>query len=139
MNIFKIRRLIALLYVASALSGCTFVPFTSDYEALPVLPGAENMPREERIFLYQSRIANDIFDRYPSIDSLESADPALLQAEAQMMESCSALTQAVLAHNSGSKPSLSLRWRVMRSIDDCETAARETDSLLNDGMIADAL
>jgi hypothetical protein len=56
-----------------------------------------------------------------------------------MMESCSALSQAVLGHFDGEEPSLNLRWRVMTSIDDCEAAARRTDGLLNDGMIADAI
>jgi hypothetical protein len=139
MKIKNMRRMIAPLFVVFAMAGCTSVRVASDIEARQVAPVAEKMPRSKRIFLYQSRVANEIFDRYPSLDSLEGADPSLLQAEAQMMESCSALSQAVLGHFDGEEPSLNLRWRVMTSIDDCEAAARRTDGLLNDGMIADAI
>ena len=73
MKIKNMRRMIAPLFVVFAMAGCTSVRVASDIEARQVAPVAEKMPRSKRIFLYQSRVANEIFDRYPSLDSLEGA------------------------------------------------------------------
>ncbi len=135
----KFARLIAPLFVVSIAVGCTSTPFERDSQSVTAQPKAEKMPRAKEIFLYQSRVVSQIFDRYPSLDLLQRADPELLRSEAQMMESCSVLTQAVLGFFDGEEPSFGLCWRVVTSIDDCEAAARRTDGLLNDSLIADSI
>lgn len=115
--------------LAALLAGCATVSATRD--------GAENaraansLSRAERVFLYQSRIADALLDHYPLLEVFEDADPVLVEAEAEMTQSCSPLTRAVLAHFEGRKPSLALRFRVMTSIGACERAARKMDQLLN--------
>ena len=135
----KFARLIAPLFVVSIAVRCTSTPFERDSQLVMAQPKAEKMPRAKEIFLYQLRVAGQIFDRYLSLDLLQRTDPELLRSEAQMMESCSALTQAVLGHFDGEEPSFGLRWRVVTSIDDCDAAARRTDGLLNDSLIADSI
>lgn len=94
--------------------------------------------RAESVFLYQSRVADALLDRYPLLDVFAGADPALVEAEAHMTEACSPLTQAVLATFEGEQPSLVLRWKVMNTIDECEQAARHTESLISDTAVSDA-
>ncbi|MCB1749298.1 MAG: hypothetical protein H6977_06930 [Gammaproteobacteria bacterium] len=101
---------------------------------------AHEPSRAERIFLYQSRVADALLDRYPLLEVFEEADPALIAAEAKMTENCSPLTRAVLARLEGSSPSLGLRFKVFTTLDDCERAARRIDKLLNgDTSLADAI
>ncbi len=97
----------------------TFAPQTGD-----------DRSRAERVFLYQSRIANQLLDHYPLVEVFEQADPILIAAEARMTESCGYLTEAVLAHLEGHKPSLGLKFRVMNSIDECERSARTIEQML---------
>lgn len=87
--------------------------------------------RAEQVFLYQSRVADALLDRYPMQEQFAGADPALVAAEARMTEACSPLTQAVLARYEGEEPSLMLRLQVMNTIDDCERAARDTEHLIS--------
>ena len=87
--------------------------------------------RAERVFLYQSRVANALLDEYPLVEIFQNADSSLIAAEARMTESCGPLTRAVLAHLEGQKPSLGLRFEVFASIDDCERSARKIDRYLN--------
>jgi hypothetical protein len=74
----KFARLIAPLFVVSIAAGCTSTPFERDSQSVTAQPKAEKMPRAKEIFLYQSRVASQIFDRYPSLDLLQRADPELL-------------------------------------------------------------
>jgi hypothetical protein len=78
-------------------------------------------------------------DRYPLLAILEDADPSVVDAEALMTESCSPLTQAVLADLQGEKPSLGLRLRVMSTIGECERAAQKMAELLNRVEIAGSI
>jgi len=87
--------------------------------------------RAERVFIYQSRIADALLDLYPFVEVFETAHPDLIAAEAQMVEFCSPLTRAVLTELEGRQPSLRLRIEVMTSIDDCERAAHKIDRLIN--------
>ena len=87
--------------------------------------------RAERVFLYQSRVADALLDHYPLLDAFQEADPALIAAEERMTETCSPLTRAVLAELEGEKPSLGLRFKVLTTLDDCERAARRIDRLLH--------
>ena len=90
-----------------------------------------NRSLAERVFLYQRRVAYSLLDRYPLMEIFAEADPALIAAEAHMTRSCSPLTQAVLQHFEGERPSLALRFRVFTTIGECERAARHIDRLLN--------
>ncbi len=80
-----------------------------------------------------------MLDHYPLLEVLENADPSVVDAEARMTESCSPLTQAVLAHMGGERASLGLRMRVMTTLDDCERAARALDELLQVTAVADSI
>ena len=123
--------LVALLVQACASIGDSRVATSSETDS-----GAS---RAERVFLYQSRVANALLDRYPLVEVLEDADPEVTAAEARMTESCSALTQAVLMHFEGVEPPLALRFRVMRTLDDCERAARAVDEMLHGFPVAGSI
>ena len=86
--------------------------------------------RAERVFLYQSRISNELLNRYPLVEVFEKADPILIAAEARMMENCGYLTRAVLANFEGREPSLGLKFKVMGSLDECERSAQRIEELL---------
>lgn len=119
--------LCAIALVASA--GCaTPAPRSADHQA----SAAEDPPsRAERVFRYQSRVADALLDRYPLLEVFADADPALIAAERKMTDKCSPLTRAMLSRLEGEPPSLGLRFKVLTSIDDCERAARKIDRLLN--------
>lgn len=87
--------------------------------------------RAERVFLYQSRVADSLLDHFPLMEVFAEADPELVAAEAHMTRSCSPLTQAVLAHFEGEKPSLGLRFQVFTTLGECERAAQRIDRLLS--------
>lgn len=86
--------------------------------------------RAERVFLYQSRISDELLNRYPLAEVLEQTEPILIAAEAHMIENCGYLTRAVLEHFAGREVSLGLKFKVMNSIDDCERSARRVEQLL---------
>ena len=130
----SITRLSAILIAVSLVAGCASVASTRDAASAAsadTLRNPERLSRAERVFLYQSRVADALLDEYPLFEVFENADPVLIEAEARMTESCSPLTQAVLSHFEGTRPSLGLRFRVMTTIGECERAARAIDRLLN--------
>lgn len=98
--------------------------------------GSTAPSRAERVFLYQSRVADALLDRYPLLETFDDADPALVAAEAHMTETCSPLTRAVLARLEGDTPSLGLRFKVLTTLSKCERAARRIDRLLEAGTAA---
>lgn len=112
------------LALAVAGGGCATLPPPA------TTMGEAKASRAEQVFRYQSRVADALLDRYPLLSIFDDADPALLDAEAHMTRSCSALTRAVLAEVEGERPSLGLRFRVFTSLDDCERAARRIERLL---------
>ncbi len=131
------KNILGLLIVLLA-TGCASLSNTRDAPSANSSRNTQDIPRAERVFRYQSRVANALFDRYPLLEVMENADPAVIAAEAQMSESCSALTQAVLTRFEGKKPSFKLRFRVITTVGDCERAARKVDKLLNSTAIADS-
>jgi hypothetical protein len=133
------RRLIVSLFIALLAAGCASVSGTRDTVSVETARDAQNLSRAERVFLYQSRIADALLDHYPLMELFENADPAVIEAEARMTESCSHLTQAVLTRIEGDKPSLGLRFRVMATVEACEHAARKMDELLNATAVSDAI
>ena len=126
----KMLKAVAVAGMAMLITSCSTI------SKAPTNPNAfapqtgDDRSRAERVFLYQSRIANKLLDHYPLIEVFEQADPTLIAAEARMNESCGHLTQAVLAHLEGHKPSLGLKFRVMNSIDECERSARKIEHML---------
>ena len=116
-----------LAFVLSFITGCASLNHTS-----PRAEPAVQISRSERIFLYQSQVADALLDRYPLPEAFtQQADPALLAAESRLNEACSPLTRVVLAELQGETPSLRLRFKVLTSLDDCERAAERLDYLLN--------
>lgn len=88
--------------------------------------------RAERVFLYQSRVADALLDHYPLVEVFAQADPVLVAAEKKMTHKCSPLTRAMLTRLEGDRPSLLLRLEVFTTLSDCERAARRIDRLLSD-------
>lgn len=124
-------KLVIATAIALLAAGCATVNGPRERGATDTAARAHALSRAERVFLYQSRVADALLDHYPLVEMFEDADPVLREAEAQMTRTCSPLTRAVLAHVEGGKPSLGLRFRVMTSIGACERAARRIDQLLN--------
>ena len=96
--------------------------------------------RAERVFIFESRIADGLLDRYPLREDFAAADPALVVAEAHMTEACGALTRAVLRHLEGREQSVKQKLKVARSLAGCEQAARRIEVMLepppSSGLIA---
>ena len=136
--VINTRKNILWLVIVLLATGCASLSDKGDAPSAEASRSTQDIPRAERVFRYHSRVANALIDRYPLLEVMENADPVVIEAETQMAESCSALTQAVLTGFEGRKPSLKLRFRVMRTIDDCERATREMDDLLNSTAIADS-
>jgi len=132
-------KMAAVILCTAIMSGCAIIGGKHDTESIDPVSSAADMPRAQQVFLYQSRIANALLERYPLVDILESADPTIIAAEARMMDSCSPLTRAALLHFEGKSPSLGLRLHIMASVDECERAAREMEQVLSRLAIADAI
>lgn len=98
-----------------------------------------NAERAERVFRYQSRVANQLLDHYPFLDALESADPEIIRAEATLTRECGYLSQVTLARLEGQDPSLLDRFRVVTSLKGCERAAFYLESLLAGQIAGDAI
>ncbi len=113
---------------AVALGGCATNMAPTD---TTIGASDDSRSRAEAVFRYQSRVADALLDHYPMLDVFAEADPALRAAEARMTEVCSPLTQAVLARFEGQEPSLLLQIKVMETIDDCERAAHDTETLIS--------
>ncbi|MGR8920523.1 MAG: hypothetical protein ACU85V_12975, partial [Gammaproteobacteria bacterium] len=124
----------AMLAALAALAGgCASTPPGPAASAAETAAYARGSSRAERVFLYQSRMADALLNEYPLVEIFEEADPALIEAEATMTRSCSPLTQAVIARLEGDGPSLGLRLQVFTTIGECEKAARTIDNILHGG------
>jgi hypothetical protein len=128
---FAVRRAALLLVTTLLTGGCAALNNSRDHANMDPVRDAHDRPRAERVFLFQSHIANALMDRYPLMEILDDAGPAVVNAEAHMTESCSPLTQAVLADLQGEKPSFGLRWRALSTIGECERAAQKMEALLS--------
>ncbi len=126
----KMLRAVAFAGFAMLVASCTTMSKAPTDLDTSAQQSGNDRSRAERVFLYQSRIANQLLDHYPLVEVFEQADPILIAAEARMTESCGYLTEAVLAHLEGHKPSLGLKFRVMNSIDECERSARTIEQML---------
>lgn len=115
--------------LALGLLGCASVA-PRPVEPEPTAADQEQPSRAEQVFVYQSRVANALLDRYPLLDVLAAADPQLVAAEARMTEVCGPLTEAVVSRLEGREPPLMLRLRVMYTTGDCERAAQHVEHLL---------
>ncbi len=132
----KSTSLAAALVVASVLpwlSGCASVTPPPAHSAAPVDEQAaseDTEARARRVFVYESRVADALLDRYPLREDFAAAEPDLLKAEAYMTEACGPLTRAVVRQLEGRKQSLKHKLKVARSLDDCEAAARRLEAML---------
>ena len=87
--------------------------------------------RATRVFIYESRVADALLDRYPMREDFAAAGSALITAEADMTEACGALTRAVLRHLEGRQQSVKQKLKVARSLTGCEQAARRIEAMLD--------
>ena len=87
--------------------------------------------RATRVFIYESRVADALLDRYPLREDFAAAGSALITAEADMTEACGALTRAVLRHLEGRQQSVKQKLKVARSLTGCEQAARRIEAMLD--------
>jgi hypothetical protein len=138
-TIITARGAIPALLLASLVTGCASINDTRDQGKIDTADSVQDTPRAERVFRYQIHVADALLVQYPFMEILEKADPAIVNAEERITESCGPLTQAVLTHVNEGKPSLQLRLRVMTTIDDCERAAQEMDNLLAGAALADSI
>jgi hypothetical protein len=92
--------------------------------------GEDTEARAKRVFVFESRVADALMDRYPLREDFEAAEPDLVKAEAHMTDACGPLTRAVVRDLEGRKQSIKHKLKVARSLDDCETAARRVGAML---------
>ncbi|MGE3846493.1 MAG: hypothetical protein AB7I01_06425 [Gammaproteobacteria bacterium] len=136
----------ATLVLCALLVGCASAPpapvanAALAPSAAPAAVAVEDTEaRAQRIFLYESRVADALLDRFPMRDDFIAAEPGLAAAEARMAEACGPLTRAVLRHLEGRKQSVKQKFKVANSLDACENAARHVEGLLaqnSDGLVA---
>lgn len=131
----RLSKSAALLAVAPLLwlTGCASV---SPSPARSVAPAIEQHAEEDtearakRVFVFQSRVADALLDRYPLREDFAAAEAGLLQAESRMTEACGPLTRAVVRHLEGRKQSVKQKLKVARSLNDCEAAAQRVEALM---------
>ena len=122
-----VQRLMVLL-IAAALSGCT-IPFFSGY-------GENGQTQEEfahyveNVFKLQNSMTSQIMALSDSDDKPANFD-TLLQAEQSMQKKCEALNEYATRDSEGLSTGLLLQNRVAQSAKDCETAAKEVQTLLH--------
>ena len=124
---------LALTSAALTLGGCASItPPSADRSAPAVAQQAseDTEARAKRVFVFQSRVADTLMDRYPLREDFAAAEPALLQAEGRMTEACGPLTRAVVRHLEGRNQSVKQKLKVARSLDDCEAAAHRVEAML---------
>ncbi|OYV16012.1 MAG: hypothetical protein CG439_2286 [Methylococcaceae bacterium NSP1-2] len=115
------------LLMAMLLSGCS-LPFFSGY-------GANGQTREEftryveNVFKLQNSMTSQMMALAENDEKPKNID-ALLQAEQRMQKQCEALNEYATLDSEGSSASLLLQRRVEQSAKDCETAAKNLQSLL---------
>ena len=115
------------LLMAMLLSGCS-LPFFSGY-------GANGQTREEftryveNVFKLQNSMTSQMMALAENDEKPKNID-ALLQAEQRMQKQCEALNEYATLDSEGSSASLLLQRRVEQSAKDCETAAKDLQTLL---------
>lgn len=131
----SICRTLALALCCAGLAACASGVSTSS-SAMPHALVAKveresTEARAKRVFMYESRVADALLDRYPLREDFAAAAPRLVMAEARMTEDCGALTRAVVRSLEGREQSIKQRLRVARSLDACERAARQLQALVD--------
>jgi hypothetical protein len=124
---------LVLLAGSVCLSGCSTLvssPSSTTHARAQQHANEDMEARAERVFVYESRIADALLDRYPLREDFAAADPALVAAEAHMTEVCGVLTRAVLRHLEGREQSVKQKLKVARSLSSCEEAARRIEVML---------
>lgn len=141
----------AIAGIAGSLIGCAgagATVATQDYNpfnnpiASSVAKQSVDAPKQQTramdIFFYQSRVGDAVMDKFPFLDTGDG-HPDLVAAEARMMAACSHLAQAALHKVSGGEPGVRLKFMVFLTLDACEDAARNVETLLSsDTMMADS-
>ncbi len=87
----------------------------------------------EAVFMYQSRMASGVMDRFAELELAGSSnpDPILVAADARMTEVCRHLNEAAVARAEGRAPGWDLKLRVLTTTSACARAAQEVDLLLH--------
>ncbi len=129
---FHKARLMTVLLGGLLASGCASL---SGQTSAPELPSATALSVDEgrvkQVFVHQGRVANDLLERYQFAEGPEAEmDPVLIAAEARMNDSCTYLNQAAVGYLAGTEPGLRLKMRVYASVGECEAAADDVASLL---------
>lgn len=125
-NLVSLQGVMGLL-MAMLLSGCS-LPFFSGY-------GANGQTREEftryveNVFKLQNSMTSQMMALSENDEKPKNID-ALLQAEQRMQKQCESLNEYASLDSEGSSASLLLQRRVEQSAKDCETAAKDLQSLL---------
>ncbi|MGH8597628.1 MAG: hypothetical protein ACREXT_13300, partial [Gammaproteobacteria bacterium] len=127
------RKLMAAMLVTlaeSLSSGCTTVASSSTDTFRDASPHADN--RIEAVFMYQSRVASRVLDRYAylEIDGDADLDPTLVAADSRMADVCRYLNEAAVSRAEGRRPSWRQRLEIFATTDKCAHAAREVELLL---------
>lgn len=128
-------RFALLIITLGLLAGACATPTPRPAASWPVsAPHSSYDARVEQVFLYQSRIANELLDRYPFEESFNTdADPVLRAAEARMTARCGFVSQVALMRLEAQEPSLALKLKVLVTVNSCEAAAHEVAGLLTRG------
>lgn len=89
--------------------------------------------RAEAVFMYQSRVASSVLDRYAyvEIDGTADLDPTLVAADSRMTETCRYLNEAAVGKAEGRPASWDLKLKIFATTGACAQAAREVELLLN--------
>jgi len=118
---------------ASLLTGCATMVAP---ESEPVAATPTYDSRAEAVFMYQSRVASRVLDRYAylEIDGAADVDPTLAAADSRMAETCRFLNEAAVGRAEGRPAGWDLKIKVFATTGACAHAAREVELLLdNDG------
>lgn len=81
----------------------------------------------ERVFRFQNRVMDELI---ASTVASAAMPNELMIAEAQLMESCRYLNESAAAFARGEEPELSVKLKVIDTVEDCDQTAREVWLLL---------
>jgi pectin methylesterase-like acyl-CoA thioesterase len=111
------------------LSGCATM--STDLKT-PMAAAPADSSRAAAVFMYQSRVASTVLDRYAylEIEGAADLDPILVAADARMAEVCRYLNEAAVGKAEGSPPSWDLKFKVFATTNACAHAAHEVELLL---------
>ena len=122
--------LVMLPLLASFFGGCTTLAPTSSSSNDRDLTAPQS--EAERVFLYQSRLADAVLDRMAlrELNEAGASDPVLAAADTRMGEVCRYLSEAAVSRAEGRRLRWDLRLEVFATTTSCAQAAREVELLL---------